>query len=101
MGSSGAGKTSLLNILADRVTSATPAWLSGNVLFNDSVPCTRQNFQKYCAYVMQDDVLFAKFTVLEALTFSARLKLKVDHEEQDRLVQKIIADLGMSHLKNS
>jgi len=83
MGSSGAGKTSLLNILADRVTSATPTWLSGNVLFNDEVPVNKESFQKYGAYVMQDDVLFATFTVREALTFAARLKLKTSIKEQD------------------
>lgn len=44
MGSSGAGKTSLLNILADRVTSATNTWLSGNILFNDKVPVNKETF---------------------------------------------------------
>ena len=76
MGSSGAGKTSLLNILADRVTSATQTTLSGNILFNDEIPVNKETFQKYCGYVQQDDVLFATFTVREALTFAARLKLK-------------------------
>lgn len=52
MGSSGAGKTSLLNILADRVTSATRTRLSGNVLFNDAIPVNKDSFQKYAAYVM-------------------------------------------------
>jgi ABC-type multidrug transport system ATPase subunit len=51
MGSSGAGKTSLLNILADRVTSATRTWLSGNVLFNDEIPVTKQTFQMFSGYV--------------------------------------------------
>ena len=101
MGSSGAGKTSLLNILADRVTSATPTELSGNILFNDEIPVNKQNFQKYAAYVMQDDVLFATFTVREALTFAARLKLSLDIPEQDELVCTIIDDLGMSHIAES
>lgn len=87
MGSSGAGKTSLLNILADRVRVAGNVRLSGNILFNDAVPVNKHSFQKYGAYVMQDDVLFATFTVREAITFAARLKLKTEEEDQDRLVE--------------
>lgn len=86
MGSSGAGKTSLLNILADRIRTIGNIRLSGNILFNDSVPVNNMSFKKYAAYVMQDDILFATFTVEEALTFAARLKLKIPIEEQDRLV---------------
>jgi len=44
---------------------------------------------------MQDDVIFAYFTVKEALTFAARLKLHVSEEEQDRRVQQLIEDLGL------
>lgn len=101
MGSSGAGKTSLLNILADRVSSATNTWLSGNILLNDEIPVNKQTFQKYCGYVQQDDVLFSTFTVREALTFAARLKLKCSIEEQDLAVTKIISDLGMDHIQTS
>ena len=90
MGSSGAGKTSLLNILADRISSATNTWLSGDIVFNDEIPVNKDTFQKYAAYVMQDDVLFSTFTVREALTFAARLKLKVTEHEQDLLVDQII-----------
>lgn len=50
---------------------------------------------------MQDDVLFATFTVKEALTFAARLKLKVHTDLQDILVDQIIEDLGMKHIKDS
>jgi len=44
MGSSGAGKTSLLNILADRVRVAGNVRLSGNILFNDTIPVNKQSF---------------------------------------------------------
>ena len=50
---------------------------------------------------MQDDVLFSTFTVREALTFAARLKLKVTEQEQDILVDQIITDLGMGHISGS
>jgi len=35
---------------------------------------------------MQDDILFGHFTVKEALTFAARLKLKIDYDAQDTMV---------------
>jgi ABC-type multidrug transport system ATPase subunit len=44
---------------------------------------------------MQDDVLFAYFTVKEALTFSARLKLNISRDKQDDKVSKLIRDLGL------
>lgn len=44
---------------------------------------------------MQDDVVFAYFTVREALTFAARLKLTISHEEQDRRIEKLIKNLGL------
>ena len=86
LGSSGAGKTSLLNILADRVALINKATLSGTITFNDIIPVNQETFARYGAYVMLDDVLFAHFTVVEALTFAARLKLRIPDEEQDKLV---------------
>jgi ATP-binding cassette, subfamily G (WHITE), eye pigment precursor transporter len=50
---------------------------------------------------MQDDILFSHFTVVEALTFSARLKLQTTHEEQDADVLRIISELGLFHVKES
>lgn len=97
MGSSGAGKTSLLNILADRVsTKLGNPKISGNILFNDTIPVNKEVFARYGSYVQQDDVLFEHFTVREALTFAARLKLKIPDEEQDRLVEQIIFELGLT-----
>lgn len=52
MGSSGAGKTSLLNILSDRVALINKATLSGDIMFNDVVPVIQDTFARYAAYVM-------------------------------------------------
>lgn len=81
MGSSGAGKTSLLNILSDRVALINKAKLSGTVVLNDEIPVNQDAFARYAAYVMQDDILFSHFTCLEALTFSARLRLTIPEWE--------------------
>ncbi|KAK0630537.1 ABC drug exporter AbcA [Bombardia bombarda] len=69
MGVTGAGKTSLLDALANRSTSGK---VSGQVLvdgfFRDA------SFQRKVGYVQQEDVHLATTTVREALEFSALLR---------------------------
>ena len=79
MGASGAGKTSLLNLMSDRVGAKPGMHMSGAFTFNDSKEISLKSFSMYGSYVMQDDVLFSYFTVKEAITFAARLKLRVSH----------------------
>jgi len=50
---------------------------------------------------MQDDVLYQHFTVREALTFAARLKLNKSIEEQDKRVEQLIKDLGLQSAANT
>lgn len=76
MGASGAGKTSLLNLLSDRISTKKGERITGEIMINDSYPLNDENFGKIATYVMQDDVLFRFFTPREALRFAARLKLK-------------------------
>ena len=44
---------------------------------------------------MQDDIIFPYFTVREAMTFAARLRLKISEEEQDKKVEGLIKDLDL------
>ena len=81
MGASGAGKTSLLNLMSDRVELKQGMGFSGEVTINDRHKLNSALFGSYGSYVMQDDVIFAYFTVKEALTFAARLKLDLSVEE--------------------
>mmetsp|Transcript_23207 Transcript_23207/g.30989 ORF Transcript_23207/g.30989 Transcript_23207/m.30989 type:complete len:376 (-) Transcript_23207:1065-2192(-) len=101
MGASGAGKTSLLNLLSDRVGIKPGMTVRGKIAFNDVHTLNQQLFSNYATYVMQDDVIFAYFTVKEALTFAARLKLKCSEEEQDRRVDELIGDLGLEQCKDT
>ena len=75
MGASGAGKTSLLNLMSDRIALGPGMNVTGDITFNDKYPLTMETFSKYGSYVMQDDIIFSYFTVKEALRFAARLKL--------------------------
>lgn len=81
MGASGAGKTSLLNLLSDRMSIRDGMTVKGRITLNDQHELTSGLFSNYASYVMQDDVIFAYFTVKEALTFAARLKLNCSEAE--------------------
>ena len=96
MGASGAGKTSLLNLLSDRIAIKDGSTIEGRITLNDQHELNSSLFSSYASYVMQDDVIFAYFTVKEALTFAARLKLHCSEEEQDKRVEELICDLGLN-----
>lgn len=100
MGASGAGKTSLLNVLSDRVKTDRTKVLEGRVTVNN-LALTQGNFGTFGAYVMQDDVIFEYFTVMEALTFAARLRLRCSKAEQDERVQQLLKDLGLLSVQNT
>ncbi|KAJ1490407.1 P-loop containing nucleoside triphosphate hydrolase protein [Baffinella frigidus] len=98
MGPSGGGKTSLLDVLADRKPKKT---VTGMVLAN-GMPFIHKTFIHLAGYVVQDDVVMGTLTVRENLLFSARLRLpvtsapgKVDDEEKKRRVQEVIEELGL------
>lgn len=100
MGASGAGKTSLLNAISDRISITKTSKLEGKVMVNDTDPLTQATFGNYAGYVMQDDVLFEWFTVREALTFAVRLKLTSSILEQDKRVEEVINELGLKDIAN-
>jgi ABC-type multidrug transport system ATPase subunit len=52
MGSSGAGKTSLLNIISDRVKKTKENRIEGEILINDNVVMKQETFGQIGAYVM-------------------------------------------------
>lgn len=75
MGASGAGKTSLLNLISDRTSTRNGSKIEGKILINNKDVVKQNTFGTIASFVMQDDILFQFLTVREALTFAARLRL--------------------------
>jgi len=96
MGPSGAGKTSLLNVLAARIRSRGTTEVTGNITL-DGQPITGSSLRKRIAYVMQQDILVPTQTVRESLWFSANLRLPKTYSMKDKkeLVEKMLVDLGL------
>ncbi|EED13247.1 ABC multidrug transporter, putative [Talaromyces stipitatus ATCC 10500] len=92
MGVTGAGKTSLLDVLANRVTIGV---VTGQMLVDG---CPRDSsFQRKTGYVQQQDLHLETSTVREALRFSALLRqpASVPKEEKYAYVEEVIKMLGM------
>ncbi|OQD88934.1 hypothetical protein PENANT_c003G00615 [Penicillium antarcticum] len=92
MGVTGAGKTSLLDVLADRVTMGM---ITGDMLV-DGRP-RDDSFQRKTGYVQQQDLHLETSTVREALTFSALLRQPASTPRSEKIayVEEVIHMLGM------
>lgn len=102
MGSSGAGKTSLLNLLAGRLPSSqSHTKITGHVFVNE-VPRKMDSFRSQSAYVLQEDRFFPELTVRETISFSASLRLprSMSKEVKKQRVDSIIAELGLAKIED-
>lgn len=92
IGGSGSSKTTMLNAMAERMTSGRLS-IGGSTTFNGmkGVNSIRS------AYVMQQDVLLPTLTVRETLRYSADLRLPPPTTEQQRrrVVEEVILELGL------
>ncbi|KAJ5174837.1 ABC-2 type transporter [Penicillium canariense] len=98
IGSSGSGKTSLLNLMAGRM-SISRATVSGKTTFNGNSDINSVR----SAYVMQEDVLIPTLTVRETLQYSADLRLPppTTQEERHAIVEQVILELGLKECANT
>ncbi len=92
MGVSGAGKTSLLDVLATRITMGV---VTGEMLVDGQL--RDQSFQRKTGYVQQLDLHLSTSTVREALRFSALLRQPGHIPRQEKLdyVDEVIKVLDM------
>ncbi|KAJ3038907.1 hypothetical protein HDV00_012829 [Rhizophlyctis rosea] len=94
MGSSGAGKSSLLNVLAGRFSVGT---VTGEIKL-DGVARSTKTWTNDACYVEQSDVLFDKLSVRETIEYAARLRSppSTSTKEIKDNVERIIQELGLS-----
>ncbi|KAG0005429.1 hypothetical protein BGZ80_007768 [Entomortierella chlamydospora] len=103
MGPSGSGKTTLLDLLADR-KARNVGKIQGDVLLNDlSVKEYGSIRKRLVGYVTQEDDFIETLTVLETLTFAAKMRLPRSMSNKDKLarVESVMQELNLTHIKDT
>ncbi|KAF7385557.1 hypothetical protein HZH68_013987 [Vespula germanica] len=102
MGLSGAGKSTLLNILTGFKQDKS---LKGkiNYINNERNNITWNEHKKYSCYISQNDHLPNLFTVNEAMTISANLKIdqNLNGKAKQILIEEILDTLDLTKTKNT
>ena len=96
MGSSGAGKTTVLDIIASKTKAGK---VEGEVLVNGE-KYSKSHFKRISGYVDQEDTLIASLTVRETVMYAARLRLpsSIPFAEKLRRVQAVLKALRIDHV---
>ncbi|KAL3675440.1 hypothetical protein R1sor_025388 [Riccia sorocarpa] len=99
VGVSGAGKTTLMDVLAGRKTGG---YIEGDIR-TAGFPKVQETFARISGYVEQNDIHSPLLTVLESLAFSASLRLSesVDEVTQTRFVQDVMDLVELTSLRNA
>jgi ABC-type multidrug transport system ATPase subunit len=100
MGPSGAGKTTLMNILSQKIRSSDTTSVGGCVYANGT-PISDLVYTNYIAYVTQEDILLDTMSVREAITFSVKLRTGLDRNKIEDKVNKILKELSLVDVQNS
>ncbi|KAF9196484.1 hypothetical protein BGZ50_000104 [Haplosporangium sp. Z 11] len=98
MGASGAGKTSLLDILAKRHKSGS---VHGHIYVNGKT-VSHQEYKRVVGYVDQEDTLMSTLTVYETILYSALLRLPRDmsYDAKRFRVLETMSELGILGIKD-
>ena len=94
------GKTTLLSTLAQRIDTHKMK-LEGKITMNGK-QYGKHELKSMSGYVMQDDLLYAHFTVLQTLNYAAELRMPISTTiiERKQRVEEVIFLLGIDHCKN-
>lgn len=99
VGPSGAGKTSLLNVLC-----GLKSYSEGQVLINQQdLSHNIERYRSSLGYVPQEDIIHRELTVNQALQYSARLRLPADSTKRERQerIDEVLAELELSHRRHA
>ncbi|XP_023759505.2 ABC transporter G family member 36 [Lactuca sativa] len=99
MGVSGAGKTTLMDVLAGRKTGG---YIEGDIKIS-GYPKNQQTFARISGYCEQTDIHTPQITIRESLIYSAFLRLpkEVSNEEKMTFVDQVMELVELDNLKDA
>nr|WP_320190040.1 FHA domain-containing protein [uncultured Desulfobacter sp.] len=93
----GAGKSTLMECIIGKRKPTRGKVYINNLDLHDNF----DSFRQWIGYVPQDDILHKELTCWQCLYFSAKLRLALSEDEIKKRVENVLADLGLSHVKNT
>ncbi|KAI4385958.1 hypothetical protein MLD38_003942 [Melastoma candidum] len=99
VGSSGAGKTTLMDVLAGRKTGG---YIEGEIKIS-GFRKEQHTFARVAGYVEQNDIHSPQVTVKESLWFSSSLRLpkEIDKEKRQEFVEEVMRLVELGSLSNA
>ncbi|KAK9279099.1 hypothetical protein L1049_012774 [Liquidambar formosana] len=99
VGSSGAGKTTLMDVLAGRKTGG---YIEGDIRIS-GYPKEQSTFARISGYVEQNDIHSPQVTVEESLQFSSSLRLpkEVSKEKKQEFVKEVMRLVELDTLRHA
>ncbi|XWS19045.1 hypothetical protein CRYUN_Cryun32bG0097300 [Craigia yunnanensis] len=99
MGVSGAGKTTLMDVLAGRKTGG---YIDGNITVS-GFPKKQETFARVSGYCEQNDIHSPHVTVYESLLYSAwlRLPIEVDTETRKMFIEEVMELVELNPLRQA
>lgn len=95
MGPSGAGKSTLLNILTGYIKYG----FDGKIQMSD-IKFGSKKYTKMCSYILQEDNLYASFTVHETMMLASKLKTAdISVDERNIVIDNILNTLQLIRSK--
>ncbi|KAK0187348.1 P-loop containing nucleoside triphosphate hydrolase protein [Armillaria mellea] len=105
LGPSGSGKSSLLNLMAQRLQSTLQTtYVAGGTMTLNGVPAKPEVMNTLCSYVTQDDsALLPYLTVRETLQFAASLRLpsSMSKEEKRHRADEVMLNMGLKDCRHT